>query len=78
MNSEDRLIAALESLGNRVDQLGEKLDAMARIDIARASDDDAKLHAIRQFVTDFLYMKEKLEFIAQNTPTRKRRLRVAR
>jgi uncharacterized membrane protein YccC len=78
MPIEERLISAIESLGDRLDRMGEKFDAMARADIAARSDDDVKAKAVRQFVNDVLDIKEKVNFIAQNTRRRGRKdLKVA-
>lgn len=78
MTDTERLIAAFESLGDRIDRLGDKFDVLARAEVARSSNDEARMRAVNQFISDVLHMKEQLDFVAQNTPVRKRKLRVAR
>lgn len=67
MTADERLIAAIESLGDRIERLGEKVDTLALAFIAETSEGKKRRAGGVFDRADILHIKDRIEFIAQNT-----------
>lgn len=76
MTENERLIAAFDSLGDRIDRIGEKIDNLARATIAATTAQGKSSSVMTAMIHDVLLMKEDLQYVKLHTKPRK--LRVAK
>jgi hypothetical protein len=76
MTTDEKLIAVLESLGSRMERLGDKVDNLARATIAGTTATGKSASVLTAMIHDVLLMKEDLRYVKLHTKPRK--LKVAR
>lgn len=73
----EALNTAIASLAGQVSELARVVDVLARAEVARASASTLNSQVVRELSKDLLHIKDRIEFIAENTKPR-RRLRSVR